>query len=121
MEKKQAKKTDKKPVEKVAKKEVKKEDVRKNIIEIGKKIIIPVYKLQESDTSVLVRVNYDKNYENYCTHVWFDKNEFLHYKDRYFVEGEVVKIFDNDVELEFHDKNVTFTLLFRNNMVEKEI
>lgn len=125
MEKKQIKK----PTKKVVKKEkvdnvekvVEKEEKRKNIIEIGKKIIIPVYKLEENEKEVLLRVTYDNNFPNYFTHVWFNKECFLHYKDRYYIEGEVVRIDDKDVELKFYDKKNYFTLLFRKNMIESEI
>ena len=125
MEKKQIKK----PTKKVVKKEkvdnvekvVEKEEKRKNIIEIGKKIIIPVYKLEENEKEVLLRVTYDNNFPNYFTHVWFNKECFLYYKDRYYIEGEVVRIDDKDVELKFYDKKNYFTLLFRKNMIESEI
>lgn len=126
MEKKQIKKPTKKVVKKenvdnVEKPVDKKEEKRKNIIEIGKKIIIPVYKLEENEKEVLLRVTYDNNFPNYFTHVWFNKECFLHYKDRYYIEGVVVRIDEKDVELEFYDKKNHFTLLFRKNMIESEI
>lgn len=84
----------------------------------NEKVIIPVYKLEEQDEKVLVRIQVDKNLDSF-DHVWIKKEKFLIYKDRYYIEGVINRKIGSNYVVVFDEFTGKFSMLINENMIER--